>query len=144
MGCGSAEADTFSFGYGPPKEVLIQTGPNASPDLQLGTCGTGCLGSEADTLGVAEFDTVEKTFIANHNILAGSGFGADPVASPDGQYILFLPNDGGKYVRVIKPNANGEPSSVLKDIAVNFQGGEDGKMAISDFAFVTGQQNLLI
>lgn len=142
--CGSSDADTESCGYGPPGQVLIQTGPNASPDLQAGTCGTGCLGSAADTLGVVEFDTIEKTFIANHNIKPGTGFGADPVASPDGKYILLLPNDGGQNIRVLEPGANGVSSSKLKDIPVNFEGGQDGKMVISDFAFVTGGRNILV
>lgn len=80
------------------------------PKKQNGTCGTGCLGSRADTLGVAEFDTVGKTFVANHDILVGTGYGSEPYASPDGKYILLMPHDGGKYVRVMRPGKIGVPS----------------------------------
>ena len=110
------EADVESCGrYGPPtgSPVLVQTGPSASLNPQNGTCGGGCLGSSADTIGVAEFDTVSKTFVGEHNVKAGTGFGADPIASPDGQHILLLPTDGGKYVRVLKPGQNGASSVSL-------------------------------
>ncbi len=64
----------------------------------------------AASLGVAEFDTVGKTFVANHDILVGTGYGSEPYASPDGKYILLMPHDGGKYVRVMRPGKNGVPS----------------------------------
>ena len=112
--CGvPGESDVDSCGrYSPPtgSPVMIQTGPSASANPRNGTCGQGCLGSVSDTIGVAEFDTVSKTFVAEHNIKAGTGFGADPVASPDGKHILLLPADGGKYVRVLKPGQNGAAS----------------------------------
>lgn len=74
-----------------------------------------------------------------------SGFGADPGASPDGKYILLMPNDGGKYVRIIEAGENGEASKFLKDVEVNFQGGAPGKMVVSDFAFVTNNgRNILV
>ena len=111
--CGSkAGADIDSCGRGPPEgtPVKVQTGPWADMEnLQNGTCSSSCLGSPAD-IGVAEFDTVSKTFVGSHNIKEGTGFGAEPYASPDGKHILLLPSDGGKNVRVLKPGKNGEPS----------------------------------
>lgn len=143
--CGNPTSDAPSCGYGDPKQVIVQTGPSAGPNPQNGTCSTPCLGSPADTLGVVEFDTVGKIFVANHNIKDGSGFGADPAASPDGKYILLMPNDGGKNVRIIEAGSNGEASKVLKDVEVNFQGGAPGKMVVSDFAFVTNNgRNILV
>jgi len=107
--CGSTEADIESCGRGSPKPVLVQTGPSASDVEQDGVCSSGCEGSKAD-IGVAEFDTVNKVFVGQHNIKSGTGFGADPVSSPDGQWVLLFPNDGGQYVRVLKPSTNGEAS----------------------------------
>lgn len=46
------------------------------------------MGSQADTIGVYEFDTVGESFVASHNIQEGTGFGADPVSSPDGSEFL--------------------------------------------------------
>jgi len=142
--CG-ASADVESCGRGDPKPVLVQTGPSASETEQDGVCSGGCEGSRADTIGVAEFDTVNKVFIANHNIKEGTGFGADPVTSPDGKHILLLPNDGGQNVRVLRAGQNGQASVFLKDIPVNFSGGAPSKLIVSDFAFVTDKgRNLLI
>ena len=76
----------------------------------LGVCGTTCEGSKADTIGVYEFDTVSKTIVGSHNIDEANGYGAMPVASPDGEYILLIGNDGGKAVPVIKPGKNGAAS----------------------------------
>jgi hypothetical protein len=77
---------------------------------QIGVCSGGCEGSRADTLGVVEFDTVNKVFVGNHNIKEGTGWGADPVSSPDGKWIVLLGNDGGQYVRVLEAGKNGESS----------------------------------
>ena len=101
-------------------QVLVQTGPSASLNLQDGTCGAGCEGSLADTIGVVEFDTVSKQIVAEHNIKSGTGLGADPVASPDGKYVLLLPNDGGKYVRILSPGKNGEKSVSLASTSFPF------------------------
>lgn len=110
--CGSTDKDIETCGYNnaPPQQVVVQTGPFASANAQNGTCGNSCEGSAADTIGVVEFDTVSKTFVAEHNIKSGTGWGADPVASPDGEHILLLPNDGGQNIRLIKPGANGQAS----------------------------------
>ena len=113
--CGSADTDVESCGRGAPKDVLVQTGPSASATLQQGVCSGGCEGSPADTIGVAEFDTVNKEFVAQHNIKAGTGFGADPVSAPDGKHILLLPNDGGQYIRVLRPGGNGQPSVSIRN-----------------------------
>lgn len=75
-----------------------------------GACGSECEGTTADTIGVYEYDTVTDTFIGSFNVKEGTGFGADPISSPDGKYVLLLPNDGGQFVRVIKAGANGQQS----------------------------------
>jgi len=77
-------------------------------------------------------------------IKAGTGFGADPVASPDGEFILLLPNDGGQYVRIMKPGQNGQPSTVAADVLVEFTGGVAGKTVISDMAFIQDERNILV
>lgn len=133
--CGDG-GDVESCGRGSPSPVLVKTGPSRSTVEQDGICGAGCEGSVADTIGVYEFDTVNKKFIANHNIKSGTGFGADPVSSPDGKWVLLLPNDGGQNVRVVKAGANGASSSLVKDVNVNFEGGTPGKTVVSDFAFI--------
>jgi len=96
----------------------------------------GCEGSPADTIGVLDFDTVTDQTVAQHNILEGTGFGATPEASPDGKYIVFFPNDGGKNIRILKPAGNGYPSTVAFDLPVNFQNVPPGMEAANDFAFV--------
>jgi hypothetical protein len=101
-----------------------------------GTCGGGCEGSAADVIGVMEYDTVSETFIENHNIKEGTGFGATPQASPDGKHIVMFPNDGGQNIRVLKAGSNGEPSTLAFDIPVDFSGVAPGKEATADFAFV--------
>jgi len=141
--CGTPTSDIESCGRG-ANNVTVKTGPNMSPNAQPGSCGTGCLGSGADTIGVFEFDTINKEFVATHNILAGTGFGSDPFATPDGKYILLMPNDGGQYVRVLRPGLNGVPSKVEKDIPLNFQGGTPGKMVIADFAYVSDRGILVL
>jgi len=120
-----------------PKLVDVQTGPSAGMMNVNGTCGGGCEGSLADTIGVFEFDTVSKTIVKSHNIKEGTGLGADPVASPDGKHILLLPNDAGQFVRVLKTGENGVASTMVTDIPVAFTGGAPGKSVVSDFAFVT-------
>lgn len=143
--CGDATKDTENCSRNGPEDVLIQTGPSASADLQPGVCSGNCEGSPADTIGVAEFDTVNKVFVGEHNIKSGTGFGADPVTSPDGEHILLLPNDGGQNVRVLKANANGMASTFVKDIPVTFKPGEPTKIVVSDFAFVKDSiRNILV
>lgn len=135
--CNSTDPDVESCGRGPGKPVMVQTGPSASTEMQIGVCSGGCEGSRADTMGVVEFDTVNKVIVDSHNIKEGTGWGADPVASPDGRWIVLLGNDGGQNVRIMQPAGNGVSSaSSYKDVAVDFQGGSPGKIVISDVAFV--------
>ena len=99
-----------------------------------GTCGVPCEGSRADTIGVMEFDTVSETFVETHQ--PKEGLGAKAQASPDGQYIVLFPNDGGKNIRVLRAEDNGQASTVAFDISLNFENGLPGAQVISDFAFV--------
>jgi len=142
--CGFEDADLEECGRRISK-VDVQTGPTAGMMNVNGTCGPGCEGSTADTLGVFEFDTIGKKVVANHNIKEGTGFGADPVSSPDGKHILLIPNDSGRFIRLLSPGKNGAASTVAKDIPVNFIGGLPKKTVVSDFAFVTDKtRNILI
>jgi hypothetical protein len=83
-----------------------------------------------------EYDTVSDTFIENHNIKEGTGFGATPEASPDGKHIVMFPNDGGQNIRVLKAGSNGEPSTLAFDIPMDFSSVAPGREATADFAFV--------
>ena len=111
--CGYDGADAISCGgrFGPvtAEPVNITTGPSAGLQVD-GVCGTSCEGSLADTVGVYEFDTVRKEVIGSINIDPEDGFGARPVASPDGRYILLLGADGGKFVTVLTLMQNGQAS----------------------------------
>lgn len=116
---------------------MVKTGPSKSDQEQIGVCSSGCEGSRADTLGVVEFDTVNKVFVDNHNIKEGTGWGADPVSSPDGKWVVLLGNDGGQNVRLLQPGKNGESSkSSIRDVVMDFEGGTPGKTVVSDVAFV--------
>merc|ERR1711935_730273 len=98
-----------------------------------------------DTIGVVEFDTVNKVFVDNHNIKQGTGWGADPVASPDGKWIVLLGNDGGQYVRILQAGKNGESSgSAVHDVAMDFEGGTPGKTVVSDVAFVQDENREIL
>ena len=108
--CGFPGADQASCGRDVGRPTTVLTGPSAGRSDLNGTCSGGCEGSKADTIGVYEFDTVNKRIVGSINIDPQYGQGADPVASPDGRYILLFGNDGGKAVRVVKPNQNGQPS----------------------------------
>lgn len=132
--CGTPEADVESCGYSGPSIVDVVTGPNKGFSGN-GTCSNACEGSPAD-IGVWEFDTVSSTFLGSHNIDPKFGFGADPVASPDGKYIALLGNDGGQNVRILEPGANGKLSSVAFDVPVKFQGGGDREVVITDVVFI--------
>lgn len=88
--------------------VIVKNGPSASDETQEGICGGSCEGSSADTIGVFEFDTTSKTFIANHNGVKNNG--ATAIVTSDGKYIILGTHDGGETVRVLKAGANGEPS----------------------------------
>jgi len=144
--CNSTDPDVASCGRGPGKPVMVKTGPSKSDVEQIGVCSSGCEGSRADTLGVVEFDTVNKVFVGNHNIKEGTGWGADPVSSPDGKWIVLLGNDGGQYVRVLEAGKNGESSNGnVRDVAVDFEGGTPGKTVVSDVTFVQdGNREILV
>jgi len=134
--CGSVGDDLESCGRGPPKPVTVTTGPSAGSFGINGTCSSPCEGSPADTIGVYEFDTVSGRVVASHNIKPGTGFGADPVASPDGKHVLLFGNDGGQYLRILETKSNGIPSTALVDVPVDFQGGLPTRTVISDAAFM--------
>jgi hypothetical protein len=106
-GSGKDIPDCGRFGGG---LVDIFTGPSAGQMQVEGTSSSSCEGSSADTIGIYEIDTKTDTIVTSHNILEGTGFGANPVASPDGDYIMLFGNDGGKNVRVLVPGRNGQPS----------------------------------
>jgi hypothetical protein len=108
--CGGPDKDIPSCGQFGGGLVDVLTGPSAGQTQVEGTSSSSCQGSLADTIGVYEIDTKTDTIVASHNILAGTGFGASPVASPDGSFIMLLGNDGGKNVRVLKPGKNGQKS----------------------------------
>jgi len=131
--CGTPESDIESCGRMGAEIVDVVTGPNKG-FTGNGTCSNACEGSAAD-IGVYEFDTMSSTFLGTHNNDPKFGFGADPVASPDGKYIALLGNDGGQNVRILKPGMNGELSSVAFDIPVNFSDGDSG-VVISDAVFI--------
>jgi len=140
----SCACEDIAGGCSRPRIVDVLTGPNAGSGVN-GTSGSGCEGSLADTIGVFEFDTVNKVIVATHNIKEGTGFGADPVSSPDGKHILLLPNDAGQYVRLLKPGMNGQASEVEADILLDFAPGSPTKSVISDFAFVKDDtRNILV
>merc|ERR1712238_573056 len=140
----SCACEDIAGGCSRPRIVDVLTGPNAGSGVN-GTSGSGCEGSLADTIGVFEFDTVNKVIVATHNIKEGTGFGADPVTSPDGKHILLLPNDAGQYVRLLKPGMNGQASEVEADILLDFAPGSPTKSVISDFAFVKDDtRNILV
>merc|ERR1711935_204381 len=142
----STDADVESCGRGPGSPVMVKTGPSKSDQPQTGVCSAGCEGSRADTIGVVEFDTVNKVFVDNHNIKQGTGWGADPVASPDGKWIVLLGNDGGQNVRILSASANGESSGTngLADVAVDFEGGTPGKTVVSDVAFIQDENREIL
>jgi len=134
--CGTPTSDKPSCGRGGGSLVDVLTGPSAGMMQVNGTTSGGCEGSLADTIGVYEVDTVTDAVVGSFNIKEGTGQGADPVATPDGSYILLMGNDGGQGLRVLKAGQNGQPSTVYADIALDFAGGQPGGMSISDYAFM--------
>jgi len=140
------DTDVESCGRGPGSPVMVKTGPSKSTELQTGVCSGGCEGSRADTIGVVEFDIVNKVIVDTHNIKEGTGWGADPVSSPDGKWIVLLGNDGGQNVRIMQAGSNGQSSaSSIRDVAVDFTGGTPGRTAVSDVAFVQdGDREILV
>jgi len=142
--CGFPGADNEECGRY-VSQVNVTTGPSAGMMNVNGTCGASCEGTQADTLGVFEFDTINKVIVANHSPKEGTGFGADPVASPDGDHVILLPNDGGSHVRILKSGKNGDASDLVTDVPVAFEGGLPGKTVVSDYAFVKDEnRNILV
>jgi len=110
--CGTEGGDKPSCGGGrggprDPEPVTVTTGPNQGTNV-LGVCGSTCEGSLADTIGVYEFDTVNKRLVGSVNSVKGNG--ATPQATADGAFILLFGNDGGKGLRVLKPGKTGDKS----------------------------------
>ena len=133
--CGFEEADLATCGRGGSRPVNVTTGPNQGINLD-GTCGHGCEGSVADTIGVYEFDTVQNIRVANWQM--SDGFGADPYVSPEGDYIALFGNNGGGTVRLMKPGRNGGISKLWADVKVglNEPDTDPSAKSISDATFI--------
>jgi len=134
--CGEFK-DTREPCEGWEKDVIVEFGPNASPDPQPGICnGKFCKGSLADVNGLWEFDTQTNTHVAQH-FPANDAHGAKPFASSFGDYILIGSGDGGNAVKVLKPGKNGEASTNVGIINLDF-GADVGQHAFSDVDFMEG------
>merc|ERR1712176_450209 len=136
-----AEA-AYDFEYSPvSKHLYIQ-----SRVCCAAGCGRSCEGSEADTIGVMEFDTVSGQFIGSHNSLKGNG--VSPLTSPDGKYIVLLPYDGGETVRLLMAGTNGQESELLGDAMVGLKTSDptyDNSNVITDVAFIQDEnRNFLV
>lgn len=116
---------------GGPKDVAITTGPSAGTTAP-GSCGHGCEGSLADTIGVIEYDVVAEKQVASHN--DHKGLGGNPYTSPLGDYTVILSNDGAS-VRVLQSGANGASSTDKGTIELGFAHGGTAA-AVSDVSFV--------
>jgi hypothetical protein len=87
--------------------------------LQQGRCGSTCSGSEADVLGVVEFDTQTNSIVGNH--FTKDGFGAKARMSPNGDLIFLLQNNPlDNNMRILRAGKNGKPSTVAYDIPLGF------------------------
>ena len=123
--------------------VIVEFGPNASPEPQDGYCGKFCRGSLADVNGLWEFDTATNSFITQHFPVDG-GHGAKPFASPKGDYILIGSGDGGNALKVLKPGDNGRASLEVGVINLDF-GADVGTHAFSDVEFIEdGNRNIAV
>jgi len=116
------------------KTVNVTTGVNKGLMNVQGLCGKECQGSKADP-GIQEFDTVGKKFIQAINCDPDVGFGGTPLGSPSGDTILLNPFDGGKTVRVITPQKNGEKST-FDDAKLEFEDSGIATRPLTDAAFV--------
>mmetsp|Transcript_35347 Transcript_35347/g.39420 ORF Transcript_35347/g.39420 Transcript_35347/m.39420 type:complete len:597 (-) Transcript_35347:115-1905(-) len=114
--------------------VIVEYGPNASPERQDGYCGKFCRGSLADINGLWEFDTTTNAFITQH-FPANGGHGAKPFSTPKGDFILIGSGDGGNAVKVLKPGKNGVASVEVGVIKLEF-GADIGTHAFSDVEFI--------
>jgi len=132
--CGFEGADLPACGRGGGRPVNVTTGPNPGINLE-GTCGHGCEGSPADTNGVFEYNTVEDSIVGNWQI--ADGFGADPYASPYGDFVALFGNNGGATVRLLKPSVTGRLSVLWADVEVGFDTeAPAGEKAVSDSVFI--------
>eukprot|EP00527_Entomoneis_sp_CCMP2396_P000851 CAMPEP_0198140926 /NCGR_PEP_ID=MMETSP1443-20131203/4010_1 /TAXON_ID=186043 /ORGANISM="Entomoneis sp., Strain CCMP2396" /LENGTH=576 /DNA_ID=CAMNT_0043803503 /DNA_START=78 /DNA_END=1808 /DNA_ORIENTATION=+ len=118
--CGFPGADKESCGRYSPDNVTVTIGPSAKPGvLQQGRCGTTCSGSEADVLGVVEFDTQTNSVVGNH--FSKNGFGARARVSPNGDLIFLLEDNAlDNNMRILRAGKNGKPSTVAYDIPLGF------------------------
>jgi len=142
--CGEGYDTSACSRYGSPSkwdDIVDQYGPFAGQTGVNGTslnatCGGGCEGSTADTIGLYEWDTVTETVVGNHNLAKGYG-GSNPFSSPSGEYTMLFGSDGGEALRILKSGLNGEKSTVYADIPVAFAGASRPTSdVIQDFAFI--------
>jgi len=143
--CGFEGADALECpGRYTPELVNVTTGNQAGQNNVLGACFWRCHGYGADTLGVYEFDTTTDTIVGSH--LMKEGFTGDPFPSPDGKYIVMIGRNGGSTIRVLKPGAASEKSTLLYDLELKFNNtGNEDEDVFSDFAFVDlPDKNLLV
>ncbi len=101
-----------------------------------GQCGRHCEGGPTDTIGIFEFDTRTNKVVGTHSS-AGSAAAAATFTSPDGEHIVMFGMNGGESVQILQANANGQKSSLVYDIALDFNitNVEDFPV-FEDFAFV--------
>lgn len=132
--CGFEGADLPACGRGGGRPVNVTTGPNPGINLE-GTCGHGCEGSPADSIGVYEYDTNDDHIVGNWQIR--DGFGADPYVSPYGDFVALFGNNGGSTVRLLKPSMTGGLSKLWADVEVGFNTeGPSIDKAVSDSVFI--------
>jgi len=130
---GVACEESAAQGYKGLKNVTVITGPNASPDPQLGFSGKFCRGSKADTQGVWEYEPSSRKFLAKHRV--GLANGAKPFVTPNGELVLLAAGDGSNLVKVLKPGQKGKASKEVGTINLTF-GNLEGKHDASDIGFL--------
>jgi len=109
--------------------VNITTGPFAGTYNTTGLCGSRCMGTPADTVGIIEFDTTANKVVGNHFSKAGGS--AVPASTPNGEYVVLMDReDEDNFLRVLKPGMNGEASTTAFDLDMGLTG------RIADFAFI--------
>ncbi|KAL3915280.1 MAG: hypothetical protein SGILL_005727, partial [Bacillariaceae sp.] len=141
--CGNLFDDNESCRNPAPFPVSPTTGSGAGLFNVNGTCGRDCSGTAADTVGVYEFDPATQQVVATH--VMAEGMGGDPYPSPDGKHIVMLGKNGGKTVRVLKAGSQGQPSTVIVDLELDFsREGYENKSVAKDFAFVQNNGKTLL
>jgi len=131
--CGIEGADKAECSFrGDPSYVDVVTGPNPAMNV-TGYCGHSCEGTAADSIGIYEWDTVNKTMVSSHT--TKTGISGDPYVSPDGKYLIILANDGGRVATIIATGKNGEPSERIAEINTLFSEVDEEK-GISDVCFI--------